>query len=149
MIYTEYNLEDATVDKIYSTIYKYKGVDVSKETCTENGFQTSNMLDLFNQNLLKKILPIKEIYDGIFHMHYIKYSQGGFQKEHNHAKTEQYSCIIYLNNADDGCTVLKDPVNKKIIPQKGKVIVFDAKISHFAEKSFGGKEIIVGAINKK
>ena len=56
MIYTEYNLEDATVDKIYSTIYKYKGVDVSKETCTENGFQTSNMLDLFNQNLLKKIL---------------------------------------------------------------------------------------------
>ena len=149
MTYTEYNLEDATVDKIYSTIYKYKGVDVSKETCTENGFQTSNMLDLFNKNLLKKILPIKEIHDGIFHMHYIKYSQGGFQTEHNHANTEQYSCIIYLNNADDGRTVLKDPVNKKIIPQKGKVIVFDAKIPHFAEKSFGGKEIIVGAINKK
>ena len=149
MIYTEYNLKNTTVDKIYNSIYKYKGEDVSKNTCTENGFQTSNIIKLFDKNLLKKILPIKEISDGIFHIHYIKYYQGGLQKEHDHVKTEQYSFIVYLNNADDGCTVLKDPINKKIFPQKGKVIVFDAKILHYAEKSSGGKEVIVGAINEK
>ena len=37
--------------------------------------------------------------------------------------------ILYLNNAD-GDTVLKEPINKKITPEKGKVIVFDGTTCH-------------------
>ncbi len=149
MLYDEYNLTDDTINKIYKTINKYKGGDYSLTTCTENGFQTGNIINLFSKSLIKKILPTKKMYEGLFHFHYIKYNQGGFQAEHNHDKTEKYSCIVYLNSMEDGYTIFKKPINKKILPEKGKVIIFDADILHSAEESSAGKEILVGAIDKK
>ena len=80
----------------------------------------------------------------IFWLHYIKYNKGGYQKQHNHPD-EKYSFILYLNNAD-GDTVFKEPMNIKITPEKGKVIIFDAKILHYAEPSFKEKKVLVGAI---
>ena len=50
---------------------------------------------------------------------------------------------------EDGYTIFKKPINKKILPEKGKVIIFDADILHSAEESSAGKEILVGAIDKK
>ena len=77
-------------------------------------------------------------------MDYIKYNEGGHQKEHFH-QTDDYSFILYLNNSD-GDTVLKDPVHKKFSPEKGKIVVFNGKILHYGEPSFKGKKILVGAI---
>ena len=139
-----YEIDETIVDKILKIIDSYEGVDVSGESCTENGFQTDNIIHLFSEEILKKIVPINELYKKIFHIHYIKYNEGGHQIEHFHPP-DDYSFILYLNNSD-GDTVLKNPVNKKFSPKKGKVIVFNGKILHYAEPSFKGKKILVGAI---
>ena len=40
-----------------------------------------------------------------------------------------------------------DPINKKIYPETGKTIVFDARILHYGEKCKNQeKKILVGAI---
>ena len=99
---------------------------------------------MFSIDLLKKIIPINELYKKIFHIHYIEYEKGGYQTEHIH-KPDDYSFVLYLNNSD-GDTVLKDPINKQFSPKKGKIIVFNGKILHYAKPSFEGKRVLVGAI---
>lgn len=143
--YVYYNIEEKVVDEIIEIVDSYKGTDHSYHTCTEKGFQTVNIVDMFSENLIKKIIPINELYKKVFHIHYIKYGKGGFQKEHLHEQ-DDYSFILYLNNSD-GNTVLKNPVNKRIFPEKGKVIVFSGKILHYGEPSFRDKRILVGATN--
>ena len=139
-----YEIDKKIVDKILKIVNSYKGVDVSIDTCTEKGFQTQNIVHLFPDNILKKIIPINELHKKIFHIHYIKYSKGGYQKEHFH-QPDNYSFILYLNNSD-GDTVLENPVNKKFSPRKGKIIVFSGKILHYGKPSFKNKKILVGAI---
>ena len=142
MLFKEFSLPKETVDKILNIVQKYNGQDVSMYTSTQNGYQTDNIINLFDREILKEIEPDREI----FHIHYIKYNKGGFQLAHNHHKTENYSFIIYLNNSD-GPTYLMDPINKKIYPETGKTIVFDARILHYGEKCKNQeKKILVGAI---
>ena len=139
-----YEIDEETVNTITKIVNSYKGIDISDETYTEKGFQTENILHLFSDNIIKKIVPINKLCERIFHIHYIEYYKGGHQTEHFH-KPDNYSFILYLNNSD-GDTVLKDPVNKKFSPKKGKVIVFDGKILHYGKPSFKNKKILVGAI---
>jgi len=139
-----YEINKKIVDKIIKIVDSYEGIDFSNETCTENGFQTNNIVNLFSKNILEKIVPINELYKKIFHIHYIKYNKGGHQTEHFH-QPDSYSFILYLNNSD-GDTVLKNPVNKKFSPKKGRVIVFNGKILHYGKMSFKEKKILVGAI---
>ena len=114
------------------------------EIIREKGFQTYNIVNMFSRDLLKKIVPINELHKKIFHIHYIQYNKGGYQTEHLH-EPDDYSFILYLNNSD-GDTVIKHPINKKFTPKKGKIVVFNAKILHYAEPSFKNKKILVGAI---
>ena len=144
MFWSEYKIDNKIVDKILQIIKKYNGSNVSENTHTYKGFQTRNIIKLFNFNLLKKIIPVNEMYKNVFHIHYIKYDKGGYQGEHTHPP-DDYSFILYLNDAD-GYTYLKEPVNKKFIPEKGKIIVFDAKILHYAVPSYEKKEVLVGAV---
>ena len=122
-------------------------IDKSFETCTENGFQSQNIINIFSRKLLKKIISFNNFFKKTFHIHYIKYRNNGSQKRHNHAQTEKYSFILYLNNSD-GATIFFEPVNKTIHPEKGKLIVFDSSIEHEAAPSFKEKQILVGAIEK-
>tara|TARA_R110000803_G_scaffold170230_2_gene233254 strand:- start:890 stop:1999 length:1110 start_codon:yes stop_codon:yes gene_type:complete len=143
--YVYYEIDETIINEIIKIIDSYEGINVSNETCTEKGFQTDNILHLFPKKLLKKIIPINKLYKRIFHIHYIKYNKGGYQKEHFHP-SDDYSFILYLNNSD-GNTVLKNPVNKKFSPKKGKIVIFNGKIVHCGEPSFKEKKILVGAIN--
>ena len=143
-MYFLYNIDIKFVNQIIEIINAYKGKYVHEETCTEKGIQTSNIINLFNDELIKEIIPIKDIQSGIFWLHYICYDKGGYQREHNHPN-EKYSFILYLNDAD-GDTVFKEPMNIKVNPKKGKIIVFDAKILHYAMPSFKEKKVLVGAI---
>ena len=143
MIHFSYYLDNKFVDEIIEIINTYDGKK-KEGTCTEKGFQTDNIITLFNDKLIKEIIPIKDIQSGIFWLHYIKYNKGGYQREHNHPD-EKYSFILYLNDAD-GDTVFKEPMNIKVSPKKGKIIIFDAKIFHYAEPSFKEKKVLVGAI---
>lgn len=147
MLFKQLQIEKETIDKIKFILSKHKFKDVSYNKYTKNGFQTDNIVDLFSTNILKKILPIDDLYKKIFWIHYIKYNENGYQEEHDHNKTEKYSFILYLNNSD-GDTIFKNPVNKRVIPELGKLIFFNSSILHSAEMSNKGKEILVGAVDK-
>ena len=147
MIFVEKNISSNVIKEINLLIASNTFEDRSKKTYTYHGFQTPNILNLFDENLLKKILPIKNYYKEVFHIHYIYYLSGGYQDEHHHEKTEKYSFILYLNNSD-GKTFFKKPVNKKITPREGKLIFFNSSIPHGGEKSFKGKKVLVGAVKK-
>ena len=146
-MFIEKNISSSVIDEINLLLTKNIFEDKSEKTCTHEGFQTPNIVNLFNENLLKRILPIKNYYKEVFHIHYIYYLSGGYQEEHNHEKTEKYSFILYLNDSD-GQTFFKKPVNKKITPKERKLIFFNSNINHGGEKSFKGKKILVGAVKK-
>ena len=59
----------------------------------------------------------------------------------------QIFVIIYLNNSD-GPTVFEAPINKKVMPIKGKSVIFDGHIFHHGEICFNNKEILVIAMGK-
>jgi len=139
-----YEIDTKIVDEIIKIISSYTGEDESHDSHTQKGFQTYNIVNMFSRDLLKKIVPINELHKKIFHIHYIQYNKGGYQTEHLH-EPDDYSFILYLNNSD-GDTVIKHPINKKFTPKKGKIVVFNAKILHYAEPSFKNKKILVGAI---
>ena len=145
MMFIEKSIPKATVKEINSLIAGASFEDASEKTCTKHGFQTPNIVSLFDEKLLQKILPIKNYYKDIFHIHYINYLSGGYQDEHHHKYTEKYSFILYLKDSD-GKTYFKDPVNKKITPQKGKLIFFNSSIPHGGERSFKNKKVLVGAV---
>jgi|TARA_R100001244_G_scaffold90414_2_gene68677 hypothetical protein len=146
-MFIEKNISQNTIKEINLLITNNNFENESSKTCTQQGFQTSNIVNLFDEKLLKKILPIKNYYKDIFHIHYIHYFAGGYQGEHHHEKTEKYSFILYLNNAD-AKTIFKKPIDRKIAPKKGKLIFFNSNILHSSEKSFNDKKVLVGAVNK-
>ena len=147
MIFKVINNSKNVIDKIMFILQKNNLKKCEATTCTVNGYQTENIIKLFNNDILKKILPIDNLHKKIFHIHYIKYNSNGYQAEHCHETTEKYSFILYLNDSD-GDTVFKEPINKKITPKLGKLIFFDSSILHRGEISNKGKEILVGAVDK-
>ena len=142
-----YNISNNTVKKILNLLSGKNFINVAHNTCTEKGYQTENIIDMFSKDLLKEILPHDNFHNRCFHMHYIEYLEGGYQSRHNHEKTEKYSSILYLNNSD-GFTYFEEPINKKITPKKGKTLVFKSDIYHSANASFKNKKVLVGAIDK-
>jgi hypothetical protein len=147
--YYETKIYNNIIDKINNIIDNNlikNRIETNKHS-THNGFQTHNIIDLFSENLLKEIVPVNNLYKDIFHIHYISYNKGGFQKLHNHIRTEKLSFILYLNDSD-GNTVFSD-ILKEAIPSKGKLIVFSSNLMHYSKPSYKNKKIIVGAISKK
>jgi len=139
-------IDNNIVDKIVKVIDKYKWdfVDVSSETSTEQGFQSSNIINIFDDNLKKEMLDHQCLYQDIFHIHYLEYFNGGYQLNHNHLESEEYSFILYLNDAI-GDTIF---THKRIKPQKGLLVIFDSSLNHSGDKSIN-KKILVGAIKQK
>ena len=149
-MFIEKNILKTTIKEINALIAKNNFEDVSEKTCTQHGFQTPNIVSLFNEELLQKILPIKDYYKEIFHLHYINYLSGGYQREHHHKSTEKYSFILYLNDSD-GKTFFRfgKTFFRKFVPKKGKLIFFNSSIFHGGEKSFKNKKVLVGAVSKR
>jgi hypothetical protein len=145
-MFVEKNISSDVIKEINLLLANNTLEETQKSSCTDRGFQSSNIHHLFDKNLLKKILPIKNYYKEVYHIHYLHYFSGGYQYEHSHETTEKYSFILYLNNAD-GKTFFKEPINKKITPKKGKLIFFTSSIRHGGEKSFKGKKVLVGAVH--
>lgn len=147
MLFYLKNIDTKIIDNIIFTLENKKFVDCSDNTYTVNGFQTNNIINIFSKEILKEMVPYENLYEKIFHIHYINYFNGGYQEKHSHEKTEKFSFILYLNDSD-GETVFENPVYQTIIPKKGTLVLFDSKIIHYAEKSFKSKKILVGAICK-
>ena len=114
MLFHKTTIRSEIVDEIIETVHKHKSnfVDVSHSTATEKGFQSPNILTIFDNNLIKEMLDNQCLYQDIFHIHYIEYSNGGFQKPHNHFKSEEYSFILYDSSLEHSG---KESINKKIL----------------------------------
>lgn len=119
-------------------------------SATQNGFQTHNLCyEPEMQNELTKILsyfPFKNNFKyRWFHM--IDYEQSGFQKPHDHIKTEHYSYIIYLSSCLGGgetCFQLNHELQIK--PEKNMIVFFPASILHWGKSTIDKKQVAVGAL---
>ena len=146
MLFFKTKINNSIVDEIINiiNINKDKFLNVSNDTYTVKGFQSNNIINFFDENLKKSMLDNQCLYQDVFHIHYIEYENSGFQKQHDHAKTEEYSFILFLNDSI-GDTVFS---HIRVSPEKGLLIIFDSKLPHKGEKSLN-KKILVGAIKKK
>ena len=122
---------------------------VEDKTCSMNAYQTPNILyfNVFRDaaQLLLPYIPYNLKLE-LFHIHLINYYNGGYQKAHDHKKTEDFSFILYLSDSNDGHTCFDK--NIKIKPEKGKIIFFESDILHWAEANSGDKKLAVGALKK-
>ena len=136
-----------TVKEIFNNINKNL-ILTNENTCTINGKQTTNIFPYFSKKIINEILFFSDFNKKLFHLHFIDYDKGGYQKPHNHVKTEKYSFILYLNDSDGDTVFLIDNKKVAVTPKKGKLVVFSSDIMHYALKSFKNKKILVGAIDK-
>jgi|TARA_B100001996_G_C18571263_1_gene558514 glycogen synthase len=118
--------------------------------CTKNGYQTANIItylnDSYKKEILKKHFDIKDLH----HVHLIHYYSNGYQQLHDHKRTEKYSFIVYLNDADgDTVVYLKNNKEYRITPKKGKIVYFPAHLSHEGLLSTSNKRVAVGALQPK
>ncbi len=65
--------------------------------------------------------------------------------KHSHKHNEDFSFILYLNDCDDGHTVLHLESQYRIKPQKGTVLLFSSSIPHSSEYS-KSKQVFVGGL---
>jgi len=142
-----YKLNDKITKKFIKALNELKKEkNVAKDTCTILGFQSENILKyskyLHFKNTMEKILKKKY---NVFHIHLIDYEKNGYQLEHDHKKTEDYSFILYLNNCNTGHTVFESSL--KIKPEKNKLIVFKSDLKHYGETCLSNKKVAVGAMS--
>jgi hypothetical protein len=125
-------------------------------TCTVNGFQTKNLCEREEyQYILDHLLSlVSDVFPPFKYrwFHLIDYESGGWQKEHDHTKTEDYSFIVYLDTCTRGGeTIFRLPENQLFVsaPIKGKVLFFPSTIPHWGEKTIFRKRVAVGALKYK
>jgi hypothetical protein len=141
---------NTTVDKLLKLLDQdlYPKDWSFKESCTNNGKQTENIISLIPKEILNEILFFNNFKEKLFHIHYIEYAQGGNQELHSHINTEKYSFILYLNDSDGDTVFLVDNKKLNITPKKGTLVLFSSDIPHYALKSIKNKKVLVGAIEK-
>ena len=148
-----FEVDESITDYFDKYFVKVKETDKGQQevSCTTNGYQSDNVLGYCDQTFRSHVdLIIDKISDfGLqvkpYWVHYIEYYKGGYQIKHNHTKVEDYSCILYLNDCDDGHTVFE--IGKNILhdmkPKRNKACLFVSSINHSGNKSEEGKKVIV------
>ena len=125
-------------------------------SATKNGFQTNSVHEKVEyQNILKNLLlagspELPEFYYRWFHL--IDYKKGGWQEEHDHVKTEDYSFIVYLTTCSNGGKTyfrISDSSVFQSTPVSGKILFFPAHLRHWGEEVIDEKRVAVGALKFK
>ena len=145
----EFKAPEELVDKLLDTllIFKRSNLRIPSDTCTINGFQTPNIFRYsFTKELKEQLSKLFNKDLNLFHVHLIEYVDNGEQLVHNHERTEDYSFVLYLNDAD-GNTVFENIGEVK--PERGKLIFFKSDLMHYGKPSIKGKKVAVGALKVK
>jgi hypothetical protein len=131
--------------------YKQRNIGIDQDTCTENGFQTPNVIDDYSNKIKIKLLKDHFHNKELFWLHLIEYFKGGFQKLHDHERTEQNSFILHLNDADGNTSFFdsEDKISLDYKPKKGKIYYFSSNILHQGKPSYEGKKVLVGALTRR
>ena len=153
-VYT-FNVDDNFIDFFSNKINYYKEISFSvNDTTTVNGFQTDNIFQLNENDVIEKLNFLKQKIENkckckfIYHWaHLIEYEKGGYQELHNHNENEDFSLIVYLNSCSDGLTefVLNDKreIDFRYIPKKGECIMFLSSIFHRGLPTTQHKKVLV------
>lgn len=132
--------------------FREKDPTCLSDTC----FATINLLSFIkneqfidNLNYIKHVCEKNVLLDlNYFYVHMIDYKNGGLMERHNHKHNEDYSFIYYLNDCDDGQTILHLKKDIKIKPIKNTILIFPSNIDHSSEYS-NKKRILVGGLRTK
>lgn len=147
-----YLIDHLVVDQILDICQNHKDNNPNSDTnvCTVMGYQSGNLVSNKElHNIVMKFIRDRRYLDfKLRWLHYIDYDEGGYQKSHNHEKTEKLSFILYLTDCQmGGETVISDgDTEYKFLPQKGRLIVFNAKNYHSAMPTIDKKKVLVGAL---
>lgn len=150
MTLISFKVQEDLTNQLVDLLGHYKSINdglVEKDCATMRGFQTKNIFgypeNYYLKPVIENMLPKKL---NLFHMHLIDYDPYGYQLKHNHATTEDYSFILYLNDAERGETVFgKDQT--KIKCEKNKMIVFKSDLWHYGKECLTRKKVAVGAMH--
>ncbi len=129
--------------------------DYKNSSLSRSCFATLNLLDLQHgdkfYNYIGKLKDDAELSAECklqyYYLHLVDYSNGGVMTPHKHDHNEDFSFILYLNDCDDGHTVLNLSNPCKIKPDKGKVLLFSSDIVHQSEYS-KTKQVLVGGLRR-
>ena len=139
--------------------YKHNKFNITKDgTCTNNGIQTSNVLELLDfkednifqeclNNILQNIKNLLGLNLYYCWVHFVEYFEGGYQDIHNHKHNEDYSFVLYLNTCSDGETYFNVEPPISILPNKNNMILFSSNIDHGAKTCYN-KKVLVGGLRR-
>ena len=154
-----FNVDNDIIDFFSNKINYYKEISFSvNDTTTVNGFQTGNILQLDENDVIQKLNFLKQKIENkckckfIYHWaHLIQYENDGHQELHNHDQNEDFSLIIYLNSCSDGVTeFLLNEKRKSYVrypPEKGRCIMFLSSIYHRGLPTTQNKKVLVLGLN--
>lgn len=131
-------------------------IDYKQSSLSPSCSATLNLLDFtlpdkfynYTGELLKKSENVLNLPFNYHYIHMVDYTNGGIMKKHSHNHNEDYSFIMYLNDCNDGCTVLHLGCEHRIQPRKGTVLLFSSSIPHSSEYS-KSKQVFVGGLKVK
>ena len=143
-------IDDDIVDYSLGLLEEAKSLDGVKvdvdSTYTFNGIQTTNIEMCYSDAQKLRILKDRFPYQSLHHMHLIEYFEGGYQERHDHKKYEDYTFIIYLNDADGDTLFYFNDETIRVTPKRGQILLFSADILHEGLPSYQSKKVLVGAI---
>ena len=122
-------------------------------SCTKNGLQTNTIHENSRYKTLLDDLLIS--LPNEFHsykyrwFHLIDYKRGGWQEQHDHSRTEDFSFIVYLTTCASGGKTffhISDSTTLVCSPVRGTMIAFPATVTHWGEEVVDPKQVAVGAL---
>ena len=151
----EYTIDSDIVQQLIDllAVLKDQNEIVNHEVDSVNAFQTNNLCyDNRANELIYKILRgiglDEKYYYSWFHM--IDYDTHGHQRPHNHQRSEDMSYILYLTDCEKGgeTVFVLNGQETKVFPVKGKLVLFDSILWHYANPTVEKKKVAVGALRE-
>lgn len=139
--------------ELLAVLYREQICIPPSASATVNGFQTPNLLQLTHPAVTHHLELIRvrvaeqlPVACKLCWAHLIDYAPGGYQAPHDHAKSEDYSAVLYLDSGSAGTIFcLNGPRNVcTTVPQeKGKLCVFLSQLTHEARAVETAKKVLV------
>ena len=166
-----YQLEDLSIcDRLIDKLGYIRENQLSvnnNNTCFKSqGYQSSNLLDLGDPDLLEFSALMRfhlarnfgiaqENFEFVF-LHFLDYDKQGLMEEHDHKDKEDLTFLLYLNDCPDGDTVFylnsaNDRSRQRsqiaVKPKKGRLAVFSSVVPHEGTITHNNKKIFAGGLS--
>jgi len=122
-------------------------------SATVHGFQTPNLLQVPHPAVTHHLELIRARVaeqlptpSALCWAHLIDYAPGGYQAPHDHARSEDYSAVLYLDSGSAGTIFHLNGarnVRTTVPQQKGKLCVFLSQLTHEAKAVEREKKVLV------